>query len=48
VVALIKALGRVGERNVAEIGRVVIDYFQARDAQDRSRVMTLSRGCATI
>jgi len=32
VVALIKALGRVGERNVAEIGRVVSDYFQARDA----------------
>ena len=32
VVTLIKALGRVGERNVAEIGRVVIDYFQARDA----------------
>jgi rhodanese-related sulfurtransferase len=32
VVALIKALGRVGERNVAEIGRIVTDYFQARDA----------------
>src|SRR6516225_4996261 len=32
VVTLIKALGRVGERNVAEIGRVVTDYFQARDA----------------
>src|SRR6516164_9801597 len=32
VVALIKALGRVGERNVAEIGRVVTDYFRARDA----------------
>src|SRR5215475_8674237 len=32
VVALIKALGRVGERNVAEIGRVVADYLQARDA----------------
>src|SRR6516225_4758003 len=31
VVTLIKALGRVGERNVAEIGRVVTDYFQARD-----------------
>jgi len=31
VVALIKALGRVGERNIAEIGRVVTDYFQARD-----------------
>jgi ArsR family transcriptional regulator len=32
VVSLIKALGRVGERNVAEIGRVVSDYFHARDA----------------
>jgi ArsR family transcriptional regulator len=32
VVTLIKALGRVGERNVAEIGRVVTDYFGARDA----------------
>lgn len=34
VVALIKALGRVGERNIAEIGRVVTDYFHARDALD--------------
>ncbi len=32
VVALTKALGRVGERNMAEIGRVVSDYFRARDA----------------
>src|ERR1700756_2404103 len=32
MVALIKALGRVGERNVAEISRVVTDYFHARDA----------------
>ena len=32
VVALTKALGRVGERNIAEIGRVVTDYFHARDA----------------
>jgi rhodanese-related sulfurtransferase len=32
VVALIKALGTLGERNVAEIGRVVTDYFRARDA----------------
>jgi len=32
VVALIKALGTLGERNVAEIGRVVTDYFHARDA----------------
>ncbi|MEI8698334.1 MAG: metalloregulator ArsR/SmtB family transcription factor [Mesorhizobium sp.] len=34
VVALIKALGRVGERNVAEIGRVMADYFRARDAME--------------
>jgi rhodanese-related sulfurtransferase len=32
VVTLIKALGRVGERNIAEIGRIVTDYFRARDA----------------
>lgn len=32
VVALINALGRVGERNVAEVGRVMADYFHARDA----------------
>jgi rhodanese-related sulfurtransferase len=32
VVALIKALGRVGERNMAEIARVMADYFRARDA----------------
>lgn len=34
VVALVRALGRVGERNIAEIGRVVTDYFHARDALD--------------
>lgn len=32
VVALIQALGRVGERNVAEVNRVMIDYFYTRDA----------------
>lgn len=32
VVELMKALGRVGERNVAEVNRVMIDYFHARDA----------------
>lgn len=31
VVALMGALGRVGERNVAEIHRVMADYFRARD-----------------
>lgn len=32
VVALMQALGRVGERNVAEIDRIMADYFRARDA----------------
>jgi ArsR family transcriptional regulator len=32
VVSLTKALGRVGERNMAEISHVVTDYFGARDA----------------
>jgi len=32
VVTLMKALGRVGSRNLAEVGRVVTDYFDARDA----------------
>src|SRR3954447_6347577 len=34
VVALMKALGRVGERNVAEIERVMAAYFRARDAME--------------
>jgi rhodanese-related sulfurtransferase len=32
VVQLLRALGRVGERNVAEVSRVMTDYFRARDA----------------
>ncbi len=32
VVALMQALGRAGERNLAEIERVMTDYFRARDA----------------
>lgn len=32
VVALMQALGRLGERNVAEVDRVMADYFHARDA----------------
>ena len=44
VVALVKSLGRVGERNIAEIGRVVADYFRARDALEPvSRDDLLSR-----
>lgn len=34
VVSLIRALGRVGERNLAEIDRVLTDYFRARDSLD--------------
>lgn len=34
VVALLGALGRVGERNVAEIDCVKADYFRARDAME--------------
>jgi rhodanese-related sulfurtransferase/DNA-binding transcriptional ArsR family regulator len=52
VVALIKTLGRVGERNVAEIGRVMSDYFLARDALEAvSRddlVSRLEDGLVTI
>lgn len=52
VVTLIKALGRVGERNVAEIGRIVTDYFEARDALEPiSRdelVARLRKGRVTI
>src|SRR5215471_5881398 len=44
VVSLTKALGRVGERNMAEIDRVVTDYFRARDALEPvSRDDLLSR-----
>ncbi len=32
VVTLLKALGRVGERNVAEVARVMDDYFRSRDS----------------
>lgn len=32
VVDLMRSLGRVGERNVAEVSRIMTDYFHARDA----------------
>jgi len=34
VVTLMKALGQVGERNLAEVGRVMSDYFHARDSME--------------
>jgi rhodanese-related sulfurtransferase len=44
VVELVRALGRVGERNVAEVGRVMTDYFHARDSLEAvSRNELISR-----
>jgi rhodanese-related sulfurtransferase len=44
VVELVRALGRVGERNVAEVGRVMTDYFHARDSLEAvSRKELISR-----
>ena len=44
IVELMRALGRVGERNVAEVNRVMTDYFHARDALDAvSREDLISR-----
>lgn len=34
VIALLRALGRVGERNAAEIERVMAAYFRTRDAME--------------
>lgn len=34
VVTLLSALGRTGERNIAEVNRVVDDYFNARDTME--------------
>ncbi len=52
VVALMQALSRVGERNVAEVARVMSDYFCARDALEAvSREDLVSRlhdGLVTI
>jgi ArsR family transcriptional regulator len=52
VVVLIKALGRVGERNMAEIDRVMMDYFRARDALEpvlRDDLMSrLHEGSVTV
>ena len=37
VVDLMQALGRVGERNLAEVERVMADYFRARDSLEPVR-----------
>jgi len=52
VVELMRSLGRVGERNVAEVSRIMTDYFHARDALEAvSREDLISRlrdGLVTI
>ncbi|MGE8944514.1 ArsR/SmtB family transcription factor [Leptospira interrogans] len=52
VVALLKALGRVGERNAAEIERVMVSYFRARDQMEpvtrKALVKRLRDGHVTV
>jgi rhodanese-related sulfurtransferase len=52
VVDLMRALGRVGERNLAEVSRIMTDYFHTRDALEPvSRTDLISRlrdGLVTI
>lgn len=52
VVGLMKALGRLGERNVAEVNRVLGDYFHARDSMEpvsRNELTTrLADGLVTL
>jgi ArsR family transcriptional regulator len=52
VVTLIKALGRAGERNLAEIKQVMTDYFAARDGLEpvsrQDLVSRLADGLVTI
>jgi ArsR family transcriptional regulator len=52
VVGLVRALGRVGERNVAEVSRVMTDYFHARDALEavsrRELIARLRDGLVTV
>ena len=52
VITLLKALGRVGERNAAEIERVMAAYFRARDAMEpvsrKSLIKRLREGLVTV
>ncbi len=52
VIALLKALGRVGERNAAEIERVMTAYFRARDAMEpvtrKALIKRLREGLVTV
>ena len=52
VIGLLKALGQVGERNVAEIQRVMQDFFHQRDAMEaisrEELVARFKEGAVTI
>ncbi len=52
VVELLRALGRLGERNVAEVSRIMTDYFHARDALEpvsrEDMVSRLRDGLVTV
>lgn len=52
VIELVRALGRVGERNVAEVSRVMTDYFHARDALEavsrKELIARLRDGLVTV
>jgi ArsR family transcriptional regulator len=52
VVELMRALGRVGERNVAEVNRIMTDYFHTRDALEpvsrEDMVSRLRDGLVTV
>jgi rhodanese-related sulfurtransferase/DNA-binding HxlR family transcriptional regulator len=52
VIELVRALGRVGERNLAEVNRIMTDYFHARDALEpvsrEDMVSRLRDGLVTV
>lgn len=52
VVGLLKSLGRVGERNLAEVNRVLSDYFHARDSMEavtrEDLVRRIAAGAVTV
>lgn len=52
VVTLLSALGRVGERNIAEVSRVLDDYFHSRDTMEAisrdALAERLSEGLVTV
>ncbi len=52
IVELTRALGRVGERNLAEVNRIMTDYFHSRDALEavsrEDMVIRLRAGLVTV